>query len=218
MLAPIQEHLRAKELAPAEHYVDQAYPSGPELVRQARLGTQIIGPVGQDTSWQACEQTGYAVDNFVLDWQEGRTLTLTPPEVHAALVERRAVQTSPAFAPHALRWAAQNAFASPRYCGGAQFETDRGSSACAIPRQTDPSCASKIVVRSLAGPGGDLMFGHLYRISQQSHKSAPTASWFINNYFIHPCAGLTRPPALLAVCWSDQPVPSHAPPVGSPLA
>src|SRR5260370_41834879 len=69
MLAPIQEHLRAKGLAPAEHYVDQAYPSGPELVRQARLGTQIIGPVGQDTSWQAREQTGYAVDNFALDWQ-----------------------------------------------------------------------------------------------------------------------------------------------------
>src|SRR5258707_12239893 len=162
LLAPIQEHLRAKGLAPAEHYVDQAYPSGPELVRQASLGTQIIGPVGQDTSWQAREQTGYAVDDFALDWQaqvatcpqghqsvgwthppdrrqhptmvirfaeatcracpvrslctrgqEGRTLTLTPPEVHAALVERRAVQTSPAFAPHALRWAAQNAFASP---------------------------------------------------------------------------------------------------------
>src|SRR5258707_4837442 len=153
LLAPIQEHLRAKGLAPAEHYVDQAYPSGPELVRQARLGTQIIGPVGQDPSWQAREQTGYAVDDFALDWQaqvatcpqgqqsvgwthppdrrqhptmvirfaeatcracpvrslctrgqEGRTLTLTPPEVHAALHERRAVQRSPAFVrQYALR-------------------------------------------------------------------------------------------------------------------
>lgn len=153
LLAPIQEHLRAKELAPAEHYVDQAYPSGPELVCQARLGTQIIGPVGQDTSWQAREQTGYAVGDFALDWHgqvatcpqgqqsvgwthppdrrqhptvvirfaaatcracpvrthctrghEGRTLTLTPPEVHAALHERRAVQRSPAFVQqYALR-------------------------------------------------------------------------------------------------------------------
>jgi transposase len=153
MLAPIQEHLRAKELAPAEHYVDQAYPSGPELVRQARLGTQIIGPVGQDPSWQQREQTGYAVGDFALDWHaqvatcpqgqqsvgwthpkdrrqhptviirfaaatcracpvrphctrghEGRTLTLTPPEVHAALHERRAVQRSPAFVQqYALR-------------------------------------------------------------------------------------------------------------------
>src|SRR5207245_8489150 len=114
-----------------------------------------------DTSWQAREQTGYAVDNFALDWhaqvatcpqgqqsvgwthppdrrqhptvvirfaaascracpvraqctrgQEGRTLTLTPPEVHAALVERRAVQTSPAFVQQsALRAGIQACFA-----------------------------------------------------------------------------------------------------------
>src|SRR3989442_2396499 len=52
MLAPIGEQLRAKELAPAEHYVDQGYPSGPQLVQQAQLGTQIMGPVGPDPSWQ----------------------------------------------------------------------------------------------------------------------------------------------------------------------
>jgi transposase len=153
VLAPLQEHLRAKHLEPALHYVDQAYPSGPELLRQARLGTQIIGPVGHDTSWQQREQTGYALEDFALDWQGqvaicpqgkpsvgwtqpsdrrhhptvvirfaaatcpscpvraqctggqgGRTLTLTPPEVHAALVERRAVQHSPAFVQqYALR-------------------------------------------------------------------------------------------------------------------
>src|SRR5437588_1311957 len=146
VLAPIQEQLRIKELAPEEHYVDQGYPSGPQLVRQARLGTQLIGPVGQDPSWQQREQTGYAVQDFALDWQaqvatcpqgklsvgwttpqdrrklatvvirfaaatcrrcpvqvqctrgqEGRTLTLSPPEVHAALVERRSVQRTPAF-------------------------------------------------------------------------------------------------------------------------
>jgi len=153
VLAPIGEHLRAKGLAPAEHYVDQGYPSGPELVRQARLGTQIIGPVGQQTSWQQREQSGYALADFTLDWhgrvatcpqgqqsvgwtqpqdrrqlprvvirfaaatcrscpartqctrgQDGRTLTLTPPEVHAALLERRALQRSPAFVQqYALR-------------------------------------------------------------------------------------------------------------------
>ncbi len=146
VLAPIQEHLRAKHLEPTEHYVDQGYPSGPQLVRQASLGTQIIGPVGQDPSWQEREQSGYAVSDFVLDWQAqvatcpqgqqsrrwatqvarrqqqtvairfsattcrdcpvralctrgqgGRTLTLTPPQVHAALVERRQVQRTPAF-------------------------------------------------------------------------------------------------------------------------
>ena len=64
VLAPIQEHLRAKDLAPAEHYVDQAYPSGAHLVEQARLGTRLIGPVGQDTSWQQREQSGYALEDF----------------------------------------------------------------------------------------------------------------------------------------------------------
>lgn len=146
VLGPIQEQLRAKELAPAEHYVDQGYPSGAQLVKQAQLGTQIIGPVGQDTSWQQREQSGYAVGDFALDWQGqvatcpqgqqsvgwtqpqepgqqatvlirfatatcrtcavraqctrgqgGRTLTLTPPQVHAALLQRRAEQSSPAF-------------------------------------------------------------------------------------------------------------------------
>jgi transposase len=153
MLAPIQEQLRAKDLTPASHYVDQGYPSGPELVKQAQLGTQIIGPVGQDTSWQQRELTGSAAGDFTLDWhaqvatcaqgqqsvgwtqpqdrrqhptvvirfatatclccpvraqctrgQEGRTLTLTPPEVHAALLQRRAEQRTPAFVQqYALR-------------------------------------------------------------------------------------------------------------------
>ena len=69
VLAPIGEHLRAKGLAPAEHYVDQGYPSGPELVQQASLGTRIIGPVGQDTSWQQRQHSGYASTDFALDWQ-----------------------------------------------------------------------------------------------------------------------------------------------------
>ncbi len=145
VLAPIGEQLRAKDLAPAEHYVDQGYPSGPELLKQAQLGTQIIGPVGQDTSWQqrdftlawpeqvaTCPQGQQSVgwtqplDRYqhptvVIRFaratclacpvraqctrgQEGRTLTLTPPEVHAALLQRRAEQRTPAFVQqYALR-------------------------------------------------------------------------------------------------------------------
>jgi len=153
VLAPIQAQLRANDLAPGEHYVDQGYPTGAELVKQAQLGTQIIGPVGPDPSWQQREQTGYAVADFTLAWpeqvatcpqgkqsvgwtqpqdrrghptvvirfatatcracpvreqctrgQEGRTLTLTPPQVHAALLQRRAEQRTPAFVQrYALR-------------------------------------------------------------------------------------------------------------------
>lgn len=69
MLDPIQEHLRQKSLGPAEQYVDQGSPSGPHLVKQASLGTRIIGPVGLDTSWQQRAHSGYGKDDFALDWQ-----------------------------------------------------------------------------------------------------------------------------------------------------
>lgn len=69
-LEPIVQRLRAKDLAPAEQYVDSGYTSGPQLVKQAALGTQIIGPVGQDTSWQQRANNGYSKEHFVIDWQE----------------------------------------------------------------------------------------------------------------------------------------------------
>jgi hypothetical protein len=70
VLEPIQEQLRAKELAPSEQFVDQGYTTGSQLVSQAKHGTQIVGPVSEDTSWQHRQQTGYAVSDFQLDWQE----------------------------------------------------------------------------------------------------------------------------------------------------
>lgn len=146
VLAPIQQDLREHEVSPAEHYVDAAYPSGAELVRQAALGTQIIGPVAQDPSWQEREGSGYALGDFELDWQQqqatcpqgqhsvswsprqardpastilvrfasascqqcqvreqcthgqgARTLTLRPEAMHAAIQQRRAEQSRPAF-------------------------------------------------------------------------------------------------------------------------
>jgi transposase len=70
VLARVQQDLRSKEIAPSEHFVDQGYTSGSQLVEQARHGTQIVGPVAEDTSWQQRQQTGSAVDDFQFDWQE----------------------------------------------------------------------------------------------------------------------------------------------------
>lgn len=124
MLAPIGERLRAKDLAPAEHYVDQAYPSGAELVKQAQLGTQIIGPVGQDPSWQQRQQTGYAISDFALDWhaqvatcaQGQQSVGWTPPQDrcgHPTVVIGFAAATCPVYpwagGPHAHPHAAQGA-------------------------------------------------------------------------------------------------------------
>ncbi len=70
MLELIEEQVRAKGLAPEEHFVDQGYTSGKQLVQQAALGTQIIGPVPADGSWQYRHHSGYAVHDFQLEWPQ----------------------------------------------------------------------------------------------------------------------------------------------------
>jgi hypothetical protein len=81
-LAPIQQSLRAKEIAPCEHFVDQGYTSGCQLVEQANAGTQIVGPVADDTSWQQREQRGYAIQDFELDWD--KQVATCPQGKHSA--------------------------------------------------------------------------------------------------------------------------------------
>lgn len=68
MLAIISEHLRERDRAPAQQYVDQGYTSGPQLVEQASKGTVIMGPVPAEGGWQASKQQGYAAHDFELDW------------------------------------------------------------------------------------------------------------------------------------------------------
>lgn len=68
MLAVISEHLRERERAPVEQYVDQGYSSGPQLIEQARQGTLIVGPVPAEGGWQAAKPQGYAAHDFELDW------------------------------------------------------------------------------------------------------------------------------------------------------
>jgi transposase len=65
----ICEDLQTKGIAPSEHFVDQSYTSGGQLVKQREARTQIVGPVQAETSWQKRGQTGYAVQHFALDWQ-----------------------------------------------------------------------------------------------------------------------------------------------------
>jgi transposase len=66
--APLLARLRARELAPDTMLLDSGYLSGHLLVQEARKGTQLLGPVLLDTSWQ--QQTGYGLGAFELDWQQ----------------------------------------------------------------------------------------------------------------------------------------------------
>lgn len=65
VVGEIQERLIARALEPQEHYVDQGYPSGPNLAHSAGRGIELIGPVGDDT---AGKPEGYRQSDFDLDF------------------------------------------------------------------------------------------------------------------------------------------------------
>lgn len=66
--APLLERLRERDLAPQTMLLDSGYLSGELLVSEADKGSQLLGPVLLDTSWQ--QQTGYGLSAFELDWQQ----------------------------------------------------------------------------------------------------------------------------------------------------
>jgi transposase len=61
--------LAGRELLPAEHFVDSAYPDAETLVQSQGQGIDLLGPLHRDTSWQAQAGQGYDVTCFSIDWQ-----------------------------------------------------------------------------------------------------------------------------------------------------
>ena len=71
----IQADLAAKELLPAEHYVDMGYTSAAVLVdSQREHGVQVVGPVQGDARWQAHTPDGLTAAQFAIDWEEQRVV------------------------------------------------------------------------------------------------------------------------------------------------
>ncbi len=69
MTATIQDHLAARELAPSEHIVDRSYMSADHLVTSQTDGIELVGPVGEDQSWQARANEGFGAACLVIDWE-----------------------------------------------------------------------------------------------------------------------------------------------------
>ena len=70
VLAPIQADLAARDLLPAEHYVDRGYVATPALVNSQRLhGIDLVGPVQASAAWQAHTPTGLTQLQFAIDWE-----------------------------------------------------------------------------------------------------------------------------------------------------
>ncbi len=74
MLGTIQDHLAERDLLPREHVVDTGYVTSEHLVRGQAQGTDILGPVLEDQSWQSRAHGGFAVAHFVIDWEAQRAV------------------------------------------------------------------------------------------------------------------------------------------------
>jgi transposase len=93
--ATIQQRLAARDLTPGEHLVDTAYVTSDHLVTsQTQHSCTLLGPIAEDTSWQARQQTGYAVGQFAIDWDaehavcpNGKTSVIWKPGKSSAGLE-----------------------------------------------------------------------------------------------------------------------------------
>ena len=69
MTAAIHQQLAARDLTPAEHYVDSGYPSAKLVADAARLhGITLVSPMLADVSRQAREGNGYHAAAFTVDF------------------------------------------------------------------------------------------------------------------------------------------------------
>ena len=65
----IHDALIAKQLQPAEHYVDAAYVDALLLASEQNKGIETVGPARVDPSWQNRTEGAYSVDQFEIDWE-----------------------------------------------------------------------------------------------------------------------------------------------------
>jgi transposase len=87
LTAPIHTALAARDLVPADHFLDAGYVDVELLVgSQFEHGVRLVGPVRPDVSWQARANQGYDVAHFGIDWEaqrvtcpEGKTSVLWQP-------------------------------------------------------------------------------------------------------------------------------------------
>jgi transposase len=67
----IQADLAARDLLPTEHFLASGYMSARHLLTSATThGSDLVGPVLLDTSWQAAAQEGFDVSRFAIDWEQ----------------------------------------------------------------------------------------------------------------------------------------------------
>ncbi len=66
----IQDDLLEQGLSPEAHWVDSGYVSADILLKSQKKGIDLIGPMRQDTSWQAKVDSAYDQTKFTIDWEK----------------------------------------------------------------------------------------------------------------------------------------------------
>jgi transposase len=73
--AEIHRKLAEKRLLPAEHVIDAGYNDASLLVSSAQqYGIRLIGPVRENSSWQAKANQGYDLTQFEIHWDKQRVI------------------------------------------------------------------------------------------------------------------------------------------------
>lgn len=69
-LEPIHQALAERDLLPAEHLVDAGYVDSARLtISKEQYEVRLVGPLPDDSSWQAQAGKGYAASCFSVDWE-----------------------------------------------------------------------------------------------------------------------------------------------------
>lgn len=93
----IHRDLAAEDMLPSEHAMDQGYMNIRHVVEAESLyGVQIVGKPMPDSSWQAKENTGFDLANFVIDWDRG-VVTCPMQQTSQHLTESSDSQGKPVF-------------------------------------------------------------------------------------------------------------------------
>jgi transposase len=69
--AAVQDRLTARDLPPREHLVDTSYVTADHLVTsRTEHACTLLGPVQENSSWQARAGEGFGAAQFVIDWEQ----------------------------------------------------------------------------------------------------------------------------------------------------
>jgi len=98
----IHDELKARDLLPETHLVDEGYMETDLLVESQAQGIDLVGPIPSSKSWQSRAADAFDHTQFVIDWEAGRA-TCPGGKTSAYYAERKTTHDTPNVL-FAFRW------------------------------------------------------------------------------------------------------------------